>query len=243
MNWTVVTPKMPLALTALIFHPNWPGYLRVWSEDVVLSNFFYVLSNMPSTLISPSELSYLHTSLSLHPPVRPDSRLPTSFRPLVAETDLLPATNGSARLCFTDGSEAVVGVKAEVERTKKSRPLHDDGRVGRGNKEDVAMEEEEETEAQRNREAKGKGQDQWIEVAVDMPGFQRDDDGVVVFLAQMLHEGLVADGALRDRLWISEGWHWRLYVDVCSLCRQSFHSPRILQDVYDVAGNCFDVTS
>lgn len=173
---------------------------------------------MPSTLISPSELSYLHTSLSLQPPIRPDSRLPTSFRPLVAETDLLPATNGSARLCFADGSEAVVGVKAEVERTKKSRPLRDDGRVGRGNKEDFAMEEEGETEAHRMREAKGKGQDQWIEVTVDMPGFQRDDDGVVVFLAQMLHEGLVADGALRDRLWISEGWHWRLYVDVRSSC-------------------------
>ncbi|KAL9037036.1 MAG: hypothetical protein Q9214_005872 [Letrouitia sp. 1 TL-2023] len=172
---------------------------------------------MPSTLISPSELSYLHTSLSLHPPIRPDSRLPTSFRPLVAETDLLPATNGSARLCFADGSEAVVGVKAEVERTKKSRPLRDDGRVGRGNKEGFAMEEEGETEAHRMREAKGKGQDQWIEVTVDMPGFQRDDDGVVVFLAQMLHEGLVADGALRDRLWISEGWHWRLYVDILLL--------------------------
>ncbi|CAF9942211.1 hypothetical protein IMSHALPRED_003417, partial [Imshaugia aleurites] len=70
----------------------------------------------PPTLLSPSELSYLHTSLSLHPPIRPDARPPTSFRPLVAETDLLPSANGSARLCFADGTEAIVGVKAEVEK-------------------------------------------------------------------------------------------------------------------------------
>ncbi|KAL8800485.1 MAG: hypothetical protein Q9182_005157 [Xanthomendoza sp. 2 TL-2023] len=71
----------------------------------------------PSNLLSPSELSYLHTSLSLDPPIRPDARSPTTFRPLIAETDLLASTNGSARLCFADGTEAIVGVKAEVERT------------------------------------------------------------------------------------------------------------------------------
>src|SRR6202045_1147171 len=68
-------------------------------------------------LLSPAELSYLHTSLSLHPPIRPDARSPTQFRPLIAETDILPGTNGSARICFADGTEAIVGVKAEVEKS------------------------------------------------------------------------------------------------------------------------------
>src|SRR6266487_1787419 len=74
----------------------------------------------PSTnqvLLSPAELSYLHTSLSLSPPIRPDARTPTQFRPLVAETDILPGPNGSARICFADGTEAIVGVKAEVEKS------------------------------------------------------------------------------------------------------------------------------
>ena len=60
---------------------------------------------------------------------------------------------------------------------------------------------------------KGVGDDGWIEVTVDMPG-QRDDDAMVVFLGQMIHEGLVADGWLGDRLIISARWHWRLYIDV-----------------------------
>src|SRR2546421_12446157 len=70
--------------------------------------------------LSPAELSYLHTSLSLTPPIRPDARTTTQFRPLVAETDILPSTNGSARICFADGTEAIVGVKAEVEKTQNS---------------------------------------------------------------------------------------------------------------------------
>ncbi|KAL9004136.1 MAG: hypothetical protein Q9188_003034 [Gyalolechia gomerana] len=173
----------------------------------------------PSTLLSPSELSYLHTSLLLDPPIRPDGRSPTSFRPLIAETDLLPTTNGSARLCFADGTEAIVGVKAEVERTADlgntpnySHPL------SRGHDEDTQMHPvEQDMEEERREQARGKGSDTWVEVTVDMTGFARDDDGVVVFLAQMLQEGLVADGGLRDRLWIGWGWHWKVYVDILLL--------------------------
>src|SRR5436309_9199683 len=68
--------------------------------------------------LSPAELSYLHTSLSLTPPIRPDARTLTQFRPLIAETDILPSTNGSARICFADGTEAIVGVKAELEKSQ-----------------------------------------------------------------------------------------------------------------------------
>ncbi|KAI4178999.1 MAG: hypothetical protein LQ346_007299 [Caloplaca aetnensis] len=173
----------------------------------------------PSSLLSPSELSYLHTSLSLESPIRPDGRSSTSFRPLVAETDFLPTTNGSARICFADGTEAIVGVKAEVERTVgASNTTSQSHFYNQGGDEDTKMHSaEEDIEDERRQQARGKGQDSWIEVTVDLPGLGRDDDGVVVFLAQMLQEGLVADGGLRDRLWIGRGWHWRVYVDILLL--------------------------
>ncbi|KAL6717447.1 Exosome complex component rrp42 [Lecanora helva] len=159
------------------------------------------------TLLSPSELSYLHTSLSLNPPIRPDARSPRSFRPLVAETDLLPSANGSARLCFADGTEAIVGVKAEVEKTT--------GRdnVLRVNGEDERMRG---LEGKEHEEEMVEGDDNWIEVTVDMPGC-RDDDAVVVFMGRMIHEGLVADGDLRERLIIHGRWHWRIFVDILLL--------------------------
>jgi exosome complex component RRP42 len=154
------------------------------------------------TLLSPSELSYLHTSLSLHPPIRPDARTPTSFRPLVAETDLLPSANGSARLCFADGTEAIVGVKGEVERTGDAR-----------RNVDIRGEDEEMEGTETEGFGGGRGEESWIEVSIDIPG-QREDDAMVVFLAQMIGEGLVADGGLKDRLVINGRWHWRLYIDV-----------------------------
>lgn len=178
----------------------------------------------PPTLLSPSELSYLHTSLSLHPPIRLDARSPTSFRPLVGETDLLPSANGSARLCFADGTEAIVGVKAEVEKgqgvgndrwydTMGGRDIGIDEEMGGIGGDGGGEGEGEGGDGGNGRGKKGVGEDRWIEVTVDMPG-QRDDDAVVVFLAQMIHEGLVADGGLRNRLVINARWHWRLYIDV-----------------------------
>ncbi|KAF7185022.1 Exosome complex component RRP42 [Pseudocercospora fuligena] len=162
-------------------------------------------TNIP---LSPAELSYLHTSLSQDPPIRPDGRAPTQFRPLVAETDILPSTNGSARICFADGTEAVVGVKAEVERSRKKGGI----RVTEGEKEeDVEMSggEEEGT--------KGKGEEGWVEVSFEIPGI-RDDDALPVFLGQMLTEALLADGGMvKDRLWINERFHWRLYIDILLL--------------------------
>lgn len=69
-------------------------------------------------LISPAELSYLRASLALVPPIRPDARTPAQFRPLVAEIDILPSTNGSARMVWGDGGECVVGIKVEIEPTE-----------------------------------------------------------------------------------------------------------------------------
>src|SRR6266536_2043281 len=85
-----------------------------------------VPSATQQVILSPAELSYLHTSLTQTPPIRPDGRTPSQFRPLIAESDILPGTNGSARICFADGTEAIIGIKAEVEKSRRSyQPLND----------------------------------------------------------------------------------------------------------------------
>ncbi|OBT96757.1 hypothetical protein VE01_04201 [Pseudogymnoascus verrucosus] len=154
-------------------------------------------------LLSPAELSYLHTSLSLHPPLRPDSRTATQFRPLAAETDILPSTNGSARICFADGTEAIVGIKAEVERTAQ-QPGAGEGFV------DVDEEDEE------GRGGKKGGDNKWVELSIDIPGF-RDDDAMPVVLSSILAEALLADGSFTPRLWINRRFHWKLYIDILLL--------------------------
>ena len=148
-------------------------------------------------LLSPAELSYLHTSLSLTPPVRPDARTANQFRPLVAETNILPGTNGSARICFADGTEAIVGVKAEVEKLQSSYHSY----------------EELDTAGKNQDEGGRKGLNEWVELTVEIPGF-RDDDPMPVFLATMLSEALVADAQFTRRLYINRRFHWKLYLDV-----------------------------
>ncbi|TKA72285.1 hypothetical protein B0A55_06183 [Friedmanniomyces simplex] len=151
--------------------------------------------------LSPAELSYLHTSLSQDPPIRPDGRSPTQFRPLVAETDILPSTNGSARICFPDGTEAIVGVKAEVEKTRAAgQDVIRGGEgvlgLGRGGGRDVDDEEMEDGEG--NAVKSGRGRDEWVEIAIELPA-------------------LLADAGLKDTLWINNRFHWRLYIDILLL--------------------------
>ncbi|KAF2172270.1 hypothetical protein M409DRAFT_49992 [Zasmidium cellare ATCC 36951] len=164
-------------------------------------------TNIP---LSPAELSYLHTSLSQDPPIRPDGRSPTQFRPLVAEKEILPSANGSARICFADGTEAVVGVKAEVEKRVRRG-----GGLLRG-KEDADVDMDVEGGGDGDGREEGKGEDGWLDVSIEIPGM-RDDDALPVFLAAMLMEALLADGELKGRLWISRGWHWRVFVDILLL--------------------------
>jgi len=149
---------------------------------------------MPSFSFSPAELAYLHTSLSLTPPIRPDSRTPTQFRALSAETDILPATNGSAHLSFSDGSEAIVGVKAEVERTLSSIPHITDEDQNYG---------------------PSRGSPSWLSLTIDLPTL-RDDDPSLAFLSEMLRESLISSSSpsLPDVLVINKNWHWKLYVDM-----------------------------
>ncbi|KAK8193704.1 ribosomal protein S5 domain 2-type protein [Phyllosticta capitalensis] len=161
-------------------------------------------------LLSPAELAYLHSSLSLSPPVRPDGRSPTQFRPLVAETDILPGANGSARICFADGTEAIVGAKAEVEKSVW-RPGQNDASLA-----DVDMADNDEDDDPIARHSRGMGENKWVEMSVEIPGY-RDDDPLPVFIAAMLTEALLADGQLRDRLFINRRFHWKLYIDILLL--------------------------
>lgn len=165
-----------------------------------------------SSHLSPAELAYLHTSLSLpissHGPIRPDGRASTQFRPLTAETDILPGANGSARVGFADGSEAVVGVKAEIVKTdvKQEEVLGRDGGDDEG-------EEGEEGGGGGVRSATGSG---WVDMSIEIPGF-RDDDALPVFLAEMMREAVLAGGeGLLGRLRVNRRWHWKIYVDVSS---------------------------
>ena len=122
-----------------------------------------------------------------------------------------------------------MGVKGEVEKTTGGR------NVGKGGVDvdvDVDMEEVGGGEGM-GKERGGEGR--WIEVSVDMPG-QRDDDAMVVFLGEMIHEGLVADQFLQNRLIINDRWHWRLYIDVCYIPPPSYSclSPYS----YEIHTNC-----
>ncbi|KAH8678061.1 ribosomal protein S5 domain 2-type protein [Xylariales sp. PMI_506] len=161
-------------------------------------------------LLSPAELAYLHSTLSLTPPIRPDGRTSTQFRPLTAETGILPGTNGSARICFADGTEAIVGVKAEVEKTRLSPYVDQNGNEWMAQKGASAPVQEADSE---EAGAKILGSNDWVEITVEIPG-QRDDDSSTVFLATMLSEALLADGGFVKKLWLNRRFHWKLYLDI-----------------------------
>jgi exosome complex component RRP42 len=125
-----------------------------------------------------------------------------------AEYDVLPSANGSARIALEDGTEALVGVKAEVERSQW-RPALGQSKEEAGER--ILLDEDEQDESI------GKGQNAWVEMSVEIPGF-RDDDALPVFLASMLTESLLASGELKDRLYINRRFHWKLYIDVSCSC-------------------------
>lgn len=160
------------------------------------------------TLLSPAELAYLHTSLSQSPPIRPDLRHAAQFRPVIAESDILPTANGSARICFSDGTEAIVGIKAEVEKTARV--------INPTNEGPPTDDQMDESDAAPNSDSNPKpGSPSWIELSIDMPG-QREDDQLPIFLASML-KGSLHSSALLSKLYLNERWHWRLYIDVLLL--------------------------
>jgi exosome complex component RRP42 len=120
----------------------------------------------------------------------------------------LPGTNGSARICFADGTEAIVGVKAELEKIRNALGINDEGlRV------ETEHEQAGETVDKGDKVHQEKGENNWAEVSIEIPGF-RDDDALPVFLASMLSEALLASGDLLARLRINRRFHWKLYIDV-----------------------------
>jgi len=164
---------------------------------------------MPSVqtlLFSPAELAYLSSSLSLPTPIRPDGRKPTQFRPLTAETGILPGTNGSARVCFSDGTEAIVGVKAEIQKTADLTASHLPASAAPRGEQSRADDSE-------GLAPEPAASNEWLEITVEIPGF-RDDDATTVFLASMLSEALTADPAFAKKLVINRRFHWKLYLDV-----------------------------
>ncbi|OHF00355.1 3' exoribonuclease family protein, partial [Colletotrichum orchidophilum] len=162
------------------------------------------MASAQQVLLSPAELAYLHSTLSLTPPIRPDGRKSNQFRPLTAETGILPGTNGSARICFSDGTEAIVGVKAEIEKT--SSPFGADA-----DSEDAAEKRKDVDSAAKKEEIKGNND--WLEMTVEIPA-SREDDAATVFLANMLSEALLADGEFTKKLRINSRFHWKLYLDI-----------------------------
>ncbi|KAK2044357.1 exoribonuclease family protein [Colletotrichum somersetense] len=157
------------------------------------------MASAQQVLLSPAELAYLHSSLSLTPPIRPDGRKANQFRPLTAETGILPGTNGSARVCFSDGTEAIVGVKAEIEKTRVPPGAEADGEAT-----------EKRTEGG---DGEAMGSNDWLEMTVEIPG-SRDDDAATVFLSNMLSEALLADREFTKKLRINNRFHWKLYIDI-----------------------------
>ncbi|RMZ68938.1 3 exoribonuclease family [Pyrenophora seminiperda CCB06] len=168
----------------------------------------------PLVNLSPAELSFLRSTLSQTPPIRLDvTKGPRDFRSMRAEYDVLPTANGSARIALEDGTEALVGVKAEVEPSRQRPSL--------GVHVDLVMEDRDQDarhndDSNTNTNGKGKGQNAWVEVSVHVPGF-REDDALPVFLASMLTESLLASGELKDRLYINTRFHWNMYVDILLL--------------------------
>jgi exosome complex component RRP42 len=144
-------------------------------------------TNLP---FSPAELSYLHSSFSSIPPIRSDSRSSTDFRSLSAETGVLPLTNGSAHVSFSDGSEAIVGVKLEVEKTTSLNPS------------DEAQESD----------ASIKISPKWISLSLTISSL-RDDDPSLIYLEEMLREPLMHT-SLASKLFINSRFHWHIYIDV-----------------------------
>ncbi|KAJ5220960.1 uncharacterized protein N7469_009847 [Penicillium citrinum] len=156
--------------------------------------------------LSPAELSYLYTSLSLpKAPIRPDGRSPTQFRPCPQKPISSLVQMG-----------AIVGVKAEVEKTILSTDTLASGIS------------EVDAEGDENSSAAATGHGSWVQMSIEIPGF-RDDDALPVFLSEMMRESLVGSvadgeggvgemvGGLKGRLVINKRWHWRLYIDVLLL--------------------------
>jgi exosome complex component RRP42 len=72
---------------------------------------------------STAERSFLYESLKQTPPMRPDGRSASQFRPMEAELDVVSGSNGSAKITLSDGSECLVSIKVAVVETRSTDEL------------------------------------------------------------------------------------------------------------------------
>lgn len=135
-------------------------------------------------MLSPAELSYLRSSLESNPPVRPDARVVSQFRPLQATTNFLPTANGSARVRTADGGECIVGIKAKVVRLNASSLSQKDYPV-----------------------------DRLVAVDVDISGL-RDDHSSPTMIAATIQQMLIRSQILGgSRLRLTSRFAFKLFID------------------------------
>jgi exosome complex component RRP42 len=119
-------------------------------------------------------------------------------------------------MSLADGSEALVGVKAEVQKTPGgniSRRL-DEEMDEKMNLDDIRA-----PMAALNSRRIPRGDPNWISLNIDISTL-RDDDPLLVFLSEMLREPMLTStsgGSLADKLVINRNWHWHLHIDVLLL--------------------------
>jgi exosome complex component RRP42 len=99
-------------------------------------------------------------------------------------------TNGSAHVSFSDGSEAIVGVKLEVERIQSP---------GQGD----AVDDD---------NPKASASPKWISLSLTVSQL-RDDDPSLIYLEEMLREPIMHT-SLPSKLIINSSFHWHIYIDV-----------------------------
>lgn len=146
---------------------------------------------------SPAELSYLRDSLKQDPPLRPDGRDCSEFRPIEGETSVLPSTNGSARVRSGDGGECLVGVKARVTRNSK---------IGLNNTQDAAD--------------SVCAASPLIKVVVDISG-SKEDDAAAVLISSMLTQTLSDSTELLQKLRLTSRFSFQLYIDALVVSNKS----------------------
>lgn len=171
--------------------------------------------------LSPAEYSYLRTSLESTPPVRPDARAVSQFRPLQAATNFLPNCYGSARVRTADGGECIVGIKAKVVRTA-FRNLDTNSSL-----EDDDLKSPELSSA-------GSSQiitspDQLIKVNVDMSG-TRDDDASLN-ITNLTLQKLLQDSSpvlTREKLRLNSRFSFMLFIDALVISHQGNNPLNLL---------------
>lgn len=142
--------------------------------------------------LSPAELSYLRSSLETNPPVRPDARAVSQFRPLQATTNFLPTANGSARVRTADGGECIVGVKAKVIQLNASSLSQKEYPV-----------------------------EKLVSVDVDIAGL-RDDHGSPTMIASTLQQMLINSQILGGtRLKLTSRFAFKLFIDALVISHTS----------------------